>query len=213
MVDESSLSGAHPVTADPDLEQAQESFRQFYVEHRSLAIVMLRVALGGADIEPDDIASQMWGKIWQTWRERGPIIEAPKAYVRQCARNAAIDALRAQPELLVGPDQLDSLAGLRQTVDARSESCPKRPIVSNPGQDTPQGLLVDPRLVAAIQELSLLERLVILVWVETYPSPTSEQIARILKIGSASTVRVHRMRALKKLRDIFSMPDDAKDGE
>lgn len=190
----------------PDLNRAKEAFTRFYTEHRSLSLVVLRVALHGSGIEPDDIASGMWTKIWKGWCERGPVVEAPKAYVRQCARNAAVDALRTRTDLLLDTDQLESAAAHQ---DAGGNGLEPPP---SPGQCHPQVLLTDPRLIAAVQELTPIERLVVLTWVETVPPPTSTQIARILKVPSASTVRGHRMRALKKLRVIFDVPGTGQEG-
>ncbi|MEU8343599.1 DNA-directed RNA polymerase specialized sigma subunit, sigma24 family [Actinomadura meyerae] len=189
-----------------DLNRARESFTRFYSEHRSLSLVVLRMALHGSGIEPDDIASRMWTKIWKGWCERGPVVEAPKAFVRQCARNAAIDALRTRTDLLLDTDQLESVAA-RQDAD-----CGGLEPASSPGPCHPQVLLTDPRLIAAVQELTPIERLVVLTWVESVPPPTSAQIARILGVPSASTVRGHRMRALKKLRDIFDVPGTGQEG-
>jgi DNA-directed RNA polymerase specialized sigma24 family protein len=212
MVDYPSASGTQPVTGNSDLEPTRESFARFYSEHRSLGLVILRLALGGTGIEPEDVASCMWVKIWEKWRERGPLVEAPKAFVRKCARNAAIDALRTRTDLLADVDELDGLAAHRWADDAQGGPETVRGMLSESDQGTQQGLLIDPRLFAAVQELTPIERLVILTWIETFPPPTSTQIARTLKIPSASTVRGHRMRALKKLRDIFDTVGEEEGG-
>lgn len=189
-----------------DLNRARESFTRFYAEHRSLSLVVLRVALHGSGIEPDDIASGMWTKIWKAWCDGERIVEAPKAYVRKCARNAAFDALRTRTDLLLDTDQMESAAARQDAEGGGLEPAPPS------AQCPPQVLLTDPRLIAAVQKLTPIERLVVLSWVETVPPRTSAQIAGDLGVPSASTVRGHRMRALKKLRGIFDVPGTGQEG-
>lgn len=202
----------NPAPGDPlDPEQARENFALFYVENRSLALVVLRVALAGTGIDAADIASRMWMKIWQKWREHGPMVEAARAYVRHCARNAAVDALRTGTDLLLADmDELDTLTA-RRPADGDGEPVPGWPVPFEQDRPTPPEPLTDPQLIAAVQELTPVERLVILTWIETFPPPTSAQIAQHLKIP-ASTVRGHRMRAIKKLRDICGELDHGKGG-
>lgn len=210
MPDHAAAASSGTVTQDadhpglPDLEKAQEDFARFYAEHRSGALIALRLELSGTGIDPDDIASRMWVRIWQMWRKRGPIVEEPRAFVRQCARNAAFDALRTKTDLLVEVENLDSMAA-RQRADCDNASSPEREQLkpSGPEWDAEEELLTNPELIAAVEELTFTQRQVVLTWIETFPPPTSEQIARILNIPSASTVRVHRMRAIKKLRNII----------
>jgi DNA-directed RNA polymerase specialized sigma24 family protein len=213
MVDQSSPRGAEPLTRNnSDLEeQARDGFAQFYAEHRSLGLVVLRVALGGTGIEPDDVSSCMWVKIWETWRERGPLVEAPKAFIRTCARHAAIDALRARTHLLVDVDELDGLAARRWADGASGTAETEQSTLSEPDRCAREPL-TDPRLIAAVQALTPIERLVILMSIERSPPPTSAEIARALKIPSANTVRGHRMRGLKKLREIFNTLDQREGG-
>ncbi|WUI02147.1 sigma-70 family RNA polymerase sigma factor [Spirillospora sp. NBC_00431] len=198
------------MSADPD--RAKETFALFYAEQRSLALVVLRIALCGTGIDIEDVASHMWTKIWRTWRERGPVVEAPKAYVRQCARRAVTDALRTATDLLADGDELDGVAARRWAEGGCDEPGLSSSAPSSHGCHIPDELLTDPRLIAAVEELTPVERLVILTWIETTPPPTSEQIAQTLGLPSASTVRGHKMRAKKKLRDIFTTPADGQGG-
>src|SRR5262249_20375822 len=138
---------------------------------------------------------------------------APKAYVRRCARNAAIDALCATADVLVTAEDLEALASRchgdpgAATGRDRGEGPALRSQVLEP-----EDVLMDQRLIAACRELSPIERLIIIISIQPSPPPTSQQIAQQIAsthgFVSASSVRGHRMRAIKKLRDIFELPDD-----
>ncbi|QKW36291.1 sigma-70 family RNA polymerase sigma factor [Actinomadura sp. NAK00032] len=196
-----------PDSISPDRRAAEESFALFYQEHRSITLTTLRVLLSGTGIDSDDIAQVMWTQLWGTWRKNGPVVEAPKAYVVQCARHAAIDALRKRGELLLDPDDLDRLPHPEHGSDSRSTS----PEITEHDLGEPV-LLTHPHLIAAVRELTPTERLVLLTWATTEPSPNATQIAQQLKMGSPSTVRVHRRNALRKLRAILGVSDGQEGG-
>jgi RNA polymerase sigma factor (sigma-70 family) len=194
-----------------DPKQAEESFILFFTEHRSDALVLLRLTLAGTGIDPEDVASAMWTRVWQTWRRRGPWVEAPKAFIRQSARHAAADALRANRELSLDYEGLEAAAAKAEMSRGASEFTPEKSICPLEGIGD-QHSISDPRLIAAIHCLTPTERLVMIALVETNPPPTSQQIAHMLGISSAATVRVHKRRAIDKLRRIFEA-QEVKEGD